>query len=63
MCARCFVVFGCPLSKGNGAVIMTDSDGGRRLKVRLLLIIYEEFAWDAGVKPIPRGYGPPTPSK
>ncbi len=42
---------------------MTDSDGGRRLKVRLLLIIYEEFAWDAGVKPIPRGYGPPTPSK
>lgn len=46
------------LSKGYGAVVMTNSDSGSALIPQLLRLIQEEYKWDAIDAPIPRRYGP-----
>jgi hypothetical protein len=46
------------LTKGYGAVIMTNSDSGSALIPQLLRLIQEEYKWDAIEAPIPRRYGP-----
>jgi CubicO group peptidase (beta-lactamase class C family) len=46
------------LSKGYGAVIMTNGDAGGALIPQLLRLIQEEYKWDAIDVPIPRRYGP-----
>jgi CubicO group peptidase (beta-lactamase class C family) len=46
------------LTKGYGAVIMTNGDGGGALIGRLRQLIQQEYSWDALDTPIPRRYGP-----
>jgi CubicO group peptidase (beta-lactamase class C family) len=46
------------LTKGYGAVIMTNGDNGGALIQRLLRMIQQEYKWDALDQPISRGYGP-----
>ena len=46
------------LTKGYGAVIMTNGDSGGALIPQLLRLIQEEYKWDAIDAPIPRRYGP-----
>lgn len=46
------------VSKGYGAVIMTNGDAGVPLLRQLREIIHREYGWDTLDQPIPPGYGP-----
>jgi len=46
------------LSKGYGAVIMTNGDAGGALIQQLRRLIQQEYKWDALDAPVPRRYGP-----
>jgi hypothetical protein len=46
------------VTKGYGAVIMTNSDSGSALIQPLLQLIRQEYKWDSLDSPIPRRYGP-----
>jgi CubicO group peptidase (beta-lactamase class C family) len=46
------------VSKGYGAVIMTNGDGGGALIQQLRRLIQQEYKWDALEAPLPRRYGP-----
>jgi hypothetical protein len=46
------------LSKGYGAVIMTNGDAGGALIQQLRRLIQQEYKWDALDPPVPRRYGP-----
>jgi hypothetical protein len=46
------------VTKGYGAVIMTNGTGGDALISRLNQIIQKEYKWDMLDQPLPRTYGP-----
>jgi CubicO group peptidase (beta-lactamase class C family) len=57
--------FRCNLSahvtKGYGAVIMTNGSGGDALISRLVQMIQKEYKWDTLDQPLSRNYGPENP--